>query len=241
MLRGVLQPLGDSFHGQRGYPCRIHDVNARSCTPVLTMSQEEEPSIIDYARFYGLISDHLEPHPLQGAAAHDSFHPFGLDDDGGLLPPNFPAHGTPKERLTVDAGAAAVLSSIAALAEIPPAHDDVIDVHRIRNIKVELPLLRSDHEVDMLNFGPRILPDLEHEFLPLEPVSEEADEGLTWPPTCYHLPGKFANELASEKLHLSSNVLAYLQETLNFHLDDHKGFEYDLGYKKVHRKYKGSN
>ena len=206
------------------------------------MSQGEEPSIIDYARFYGLISDHLEPHPLQGAAAHDTFHPFEFDDDGGgLLPPNFPAHGTPQERLTVDAGAAAVLSSIAALAELPPAHDNVIDVHRIRNLKIELPLLRSDHEVDMLNFGPRILPDLEHEFLPLEPVSEEADEGLTWPPTCYQLPEKFANESASEKLHLSSNVLAYLQETLNFHLDDHKGFECDLVYKKVHKKYKGSN
>ena len=205
------------------------------------MSQGEEPSIIDYARFYGLISDHLEPHPLQGIAARDSFHPLELDDDDGLLPPNFATYGTPQERLTVDAGAAAILSSIAALAEVPPAGDDVTDVHRIKNLKLELPLLRSDHEVDMLNFGTWIVPDLENDFLPLEPVSEEADEGLTWPPFCYQLPEKFTNELALEKLHLSSNVLAYLQETLNFHLDGHEGFECDLGYKKVHRKYKASN
>ena len=205
------------------------------------MSQEEEPSIIDYARFYGLISDHLEPHPLQGTAARDTFHSLELDDDDGLFPPNLPAYGLPQERLTVDAGAAAVLSSIAALAEVPPARDDVIDTHHIRNLKLELPLLRSDHEVDMLNFGPQIVPDLEQEFLPLETVNEEADEGLTWPPTCYQLPGKFANQSASEKLHVSSNALAYLQETLNFHLDDHDGFEYDLASKKVHTIHKGSH
>ena len=205
------------------------------------MSQGEDPSIIDYARFYGLISDHLEPHPLQGIAARDTFHSLELDDDDGLSPPNFPAYGLPQERLTVDAGAAALLSSIAALAEVPPARVDVIDTHRIRNLKLELPLLRSDHEVDMLNFGPQIVPDLEHEFLPLEPVNEEADEGLTWPPTYYQLPGKYANESASEKLHVSSNALAYLQETLNFHFDEQNGFEDGLAYKKVHTKYKGSH
>ena len=206
------------------------------------MSQGEEPSVIDYARFYGLISDHLEPHPLQGTAARDTFHSLELDDHDGLLPPNLGEYGLPQERLTVDAGAAALLSSIASRAKVPPACDNkVIDTHRIRKLKLELPLLRSDHEVDMLNFGPRIVPDLEQEFLPLETVNEEADEGLTWPPSCYQLPGEFANKSTSEKLHVSSNALAYLQETLNFHLDGHDGFEYDdPAFKKVHIKHKGS-
>ena len=205
------------------------------------MSQEEDPSILDYARFYGLISDHFEPHPLRRIAARDTSHPLELDDDDGLSPLNFPACGLPQERLTVDAGAAVILSSIAAPAKVPPAHSaEVIDTHRIRNLKLELPLLRSDHEVDMLNFGPRVLPDLEHEFLPLEAVNEEADEGLTWPLTCYQLPGEFANKSASEKLCVSSNALAYLQETLDFHLDSCDGFEYDeQAYRKVHTKHKG--
>ena len=203
------------------------------------MSQEEEPSILDYARFYGLISDHLEPHPLRRIATRDTLHSLELADDDGLSPLNFPACGLPQERLTVDAGAAVMLSSIAALAKVPPGHDDrVIDTHRIRNLKLELPLLRSDHEIDMLSFGPQLLPDLEHEFLPLEAVNEEADEGLTWPSICYQLPGKFANNSTSEKLCVSSNALAYLQETLNFHLDDHDGFEYDdQACRKVHTKH----
>lgn len=205
------------------------------------MSQEEEPSIIDYARFYGLISDHLEPHPLRGIATRDTSHSLELDDDDGLSPLNFPACGLSQERLTVDAGAAVMLSSIAALAKVPLGRDDeVINIHRIRNLKLELPLLRSDHEVDMLSFGPQVLPDLEHEFFPLEAVNEEADEGLTWPSTCYQLPGKFANKSTSEKLCVSSNALAYLQETVNFHLDNRHGFEYDdQAYRKVHTKYKG--
>ena len=207
------------------------------------MSQEEDPSILDYARFYGLISDHLEPHPLRRIAAGDTSHSLELDDDDdddGLLPPNFPACGLPQERLTVDAGAAVMLSSVAALAKVPPGRDnEVINTHRIKDLKLELPLLRSDHEVDMLNFGHQVLPDLEHEFLPLEAVNEEADEGLTWPSTCYQLPRKFANKSMSEKLCVSSNALAYLQETLNFHSDGHDGFEYDdQAYRKVHTKYR---
>lgn len=201
------------------------------------MSQGEEPSIIDYARFYGLIRDHLEPHPLHGMAARDSLPSLELDDHPGLSDIDFAKFKIPEERLTVDAGAASLLSCIAALAkEAPSRHDDEIDAHRVRQLKHELPLLRSDHELDMLNFAPRIIPGLEHEFLPFETVDEEADEGLTWPSRCYELSNEYAQKSTSEKLQVSSDGFKYLHETLRFPLEgsDHALFEYeDLPYKKV--------
>lgn len=201
------------------------------------MSQGEEPSIIDYARFYGLIRDHLESHPLHGIAAPDSLPSSELDDHPGLSDIDFAKFKIPEERLAVDAGAASLLSCITALAkEAPSRHEDGIDTHRVRQLKHELPILRSDHELDVLNFAPRIIPDLEHEFLPSETVDEEADEGLTWPSRCYELPNEYAKKSTSEKLQVSSDGFKYLRETLRFHLEggDNAVFEYDdLPYKKV--------
>ena len=201
------------------------------------MSQVEEPSITDYARFYGLIRDHLEPHPLQGLAARDTHLPLELDDDVGLSPIDLATYRLPEERLTVDAGAAALLSYITALAKIAPSRDnDKIDTHRVRNLKHELPLLRSDHELDMLQFAPRIVPDLEHEFLPLDNTSDEADEGFTWPAACYQLPEEYSRRSTSEKLQVSGDAFVCLQETLNFHREDGNPgvFEHDEVPYKVH-------
>jgi hypothetical protein len=103
-------------------------------------------------------------------------------------------------------------------------------------MKHELPLVRSVHELDMLNFAPQVVTDLKHEFLPLETVDEEADEGLTWPSKCYDLPDQYAKRSASEKLQVSSGAFAFLKETLAFHRESgiHEVFEHDdLYYKKV--------
>ena len=204
------------------------------------MSQEEEPSVIDYARFYGLIRNHLEPHPLQDIAARDNVPSIEPESHSGLSGINFANLQIPEERLTVSAGAASLLSCILALAkEIPLRHDDGVEIHRVRDMKHGLPLLRSVHELDMLNFAPQVVTDLRHEFLPLETVDEEADEGLTWPSKCYDLPEKYAKRSESEKLQVSSGAFAFLKETLAFHREGgiHEVFEHfehdDLYYKKV--------
>lgn len=202
------------------------------------MSQEKEPSIIEYARFYGLIRDHLEDDPLQQLAALRD-NSLDLEDDGDLFQsPADTAHAS-NERLTLDKGAASLLSSVLALAQQPPSRcdvDDEIDTHRVRRMKLEVPLLRSDPEVDLLRFAPPIVPDLEHEFLPLETVDEEADEGLAWPTRCYDLPDEYERRSKAEKLLVTSDALVFLHEALNFHTEGgpHENFEdVDLPYTKV--------
>lgn len=182
------------------------------------MSQEAEPSIIDYARFYGLIRDHLKDNPLeQFSPPRDLFS--DLEDNSNLFQIRADSVRVPDERLAFDEGAASVLSSAIALAKQPPStenEDDEINVHRVRRMKHEIPLLRTDPEVDLLRFAPRIVPNLENEFLPLETVDEEADEGFDWPTWCSSLPEEYAKKLKAEKLKVTSDALVFLQEALNF-------------------------
>ena len=202
------------------------------------MSQEAEPSIIDYARFYGLTRDHLEDDPLdQFAPSYDYI--AQLEDTSDLFQIRADSVKVPSERLVFDEDAASLLASVIAFTQQPLPQNseyDKIDVHRVQRMKHELPLLRSDPETDLLHFAPRIVPDLENEFLPLETVDEEADEGLNWPKRCYTLPGEYAEKFKAEKLEVTSDAFAFLQSALNFHREDgaqETSEDVELPYTKV--------
>lgn len=197
-----------------------------------------EPSIIDYARFHGLIQNHLLPPPLQGLNSPENLDSF-LDDPPGLFHIDLTQVKVPEERLALDAGAASLLSSIAESVKHSPSHSDQdlgIDRHRVARMKHELPLLRSDHEIDLSQFTSPIVPDLENEFLPLETLDVEEDEGIEWPPSYYALPDEYERKSKSEKIAVSEDDLLYLQQTLKLHLEDveYGAFEVDDStYKRV--------
>ena len=202
------------------------------------VSQHAEPPIIDYARFYGLAQDHLEPPPLQGLTLPENLGSF-LQDPPELFHIDLTNVKVPEERLALDAGAASFLLSIAESAKHLPSHSDQdlgIDRHRVRRMKLELPLIRSDHEFDVLRFVSPIIPDLDNEFLPLETLDVEEDEGFEWPSRYYALPDEYAKKSRSENLEVSKDDCSYLQQTLNLHLEgiEHGAFEVDdLAYKRV--------
>ena len=201
-------------------------------------SQHSEPSIIEYARFYGLTYDHLQDSPLQGLPLPENLESL-LEDPPELVHLELTDFKVAEERLTLDAGAASLLSFITESIKRPPTPSDQdlgIHRHRIRGMKHELPMLRTDHEMDVLRFVSPIVPDLENEFLPTETVDIEEDEGLEWPSSFLVLPEKFSNILKSEKIGASKDDFLYLQKTVSCHLEgvDSIGFEIDdLSYKRV--------
>ena len=203
------------------------------------MSQDVDPPIIDYARFYGLACNHRELSPLQGLTLPENLGSF-LDDPPELFHIDLSNIKVPEERLAIDAGAASLLSSIAESAKHPPSHSDQdlgIDRHRVRGMKQELPLLRSVHELDVLRFAAPIIPDLKNEFLPFETVDIEEDEAFEWPSSYHALPDEATKKLESEKLEVSKDDLQFLQHTLKsqFESVEHEAFEVDdLPYKRVH-------
>lgn len=193
-----------------------------------------EPRIIDYARFYGLVQNHLEPPPLQGLTLPEDLE-SSFEDPPELFHIDLSNVKVPEERLAIDAAAASLLASIPESAKYQ-VEDLGIDTHRVRRLKNELPLLSSDHEIDMLRFVSPIVPDLENEFLPLETLDVEEDEGVEWPSNYYTLPDEFAKKSESEKIEASKDDLSYLQQALKYHLEggEHAAFEINASsYKRV--------
>lgn len=204
------------------------------------MSQDAEPSLTEYARFYGLTKDHLASNPLQDLVAPHDFE-LQLNDTADLFQIRDDCVNVPKERLAVDAGTASLLTDIATLAKPPPPGfgiDDELDHRRVRRMKHELPQLSTDHEVDMIRFTRKIVPNLENEFLPHETVDEEADGGFKWPSSLQGLPCEYNKKAREEKPVFSKEALIYLQETLKHPLEASEHAFYEgielLPHKKVH-------
>ena len=73
-------------------------------------------------------------------------------------------------------------------------------------MKLELPMLSTDHELDMSEFAKSVIPDLINEHLPLESLDEEADEGMSWPSAFTDLLDDVFQRFKAEKV----VVLGYL-------------------------------
>lgn len=205
------------------------------------MENNLEPSIEEYARFYDLTRNHLQPHPLLYTSEtsdvwqqmQDSSDLFQITPENATLP---------IERFAIGPEAASFLAAIGpqAYKGLPsPLSEQVeIDTHRRHYLKQEPPLLRRDPDHDLWLFARRIEPDLANEFLPCEALDEEADEALTWPSQTQSLPDQQWTKACSEKLAVSVDDFLCLQKTLKWHTDggEHNTFEDDEGlihYKKV--------
>ena len=178
------------------------------------MSRNDEPSVLEYARFYGLALDHRSPDP-QSALSQD-LHGILSVDESELLDITKDIEIPATERLECGRDAAKYLASIINAKSYPRSVGDyhLPKIHRIRDLKLEPPLLRSDHELDMRYFGGRMVPDLSSEHLPLENVNEERDEGLGWPSSYYEFYANLSAKSFKEKLTVSKDVLLYLRDVL---------------------------
>ncbi|KAL8769493.1 MAG: hypothetical protein Q9209_004554 [Squamulea sp. 1 TL-2023] len=185
------------------------------------MSSENEPSILEYARFYGISKNHLEVDPL-GLVPPPDEPPLQLQTEPAWLQLSTSITRSPPERLV----AVKAASDLLALTDPKQYKDfafgdsDLIPTHQNRHLKVELPLLRSDHEMDMLNFVHRVEPNLAEEFIPFEKVDTEQDEGLEWPSYCHAWPEMYFQKARNEKLEMTRDVIAYIKAVLDVRLDD---------------------
>ena len=180
------------------------------------MSQDDEPSVLEYARFYGLTVNYLATCPIQQCIR--DLDRIESDDEPMLLE----AEGSPaqiqNERILIPKNALALLSNVTT-AQGQVLHDGLPlpKIHRSRDMKVELPLLRTDPEVDMQDHPHRVMPELAKELIPLEKVEDGKDESLQWSGCSHSLPAKVNAKLASELLTISKNTILYLQEVSGRH------------------------
>ncbi|KAI9705433.1 MAG: hypothetical protein M1836_006188 [Candelina mexicana] len=173
----------------------------------------EEPTMLEYARFHHLASDYRALHPLSSNGMPPPPENFllGLADPDGATNHSHPSEICEVERLSFGKDEAMFLHSIIAEPEEPALVEWCsFDHRRHQKQKLELPLLRTDHELDVREFGQRIIPDFRRLNLPLEKVDEEDDEGLSWPKNTYRLPKELLSYEEKGKLQYSREAFLCL-------------------------------
>ncbi|KAL2354398.1 hypothetical protein BJ546DRAFT_878679 [Cryomyces antarcticus] len=179
-------------------------------------NEEEEPTVLEYARYYGLCIDYLTEDPLD--VRHVPTPPTdilsSLEEPQDAIQIGMPSEGLPKERLTVDKDTALFLRNVTILAQAPAESDwSPEQTNKYSGMKQELPILRTDNDLDLHKFTKQTVPDLRNVRFPLEQVDDETDEGVAWPGKYLELPAQYDARVKAEKLEVSKDLLLYLQET----------------------------
>ncbi|KLJ06668.1 hypothetical protein EMPG_17842 [Blastomyces silverae] len=186
------------------------------------MSSPSEPSILEYARFYDIASNSIaDPLLLVPPVIEDldqslgdiSNHPsIDLEDIHREV------QARTREKLDANRASAPLLSSIIKLSvdERPIGiHDEEIeyptDSRRIRDMKLEAPVLRTDHEMDMRAFRRRISLDFMQIDVPLEDLDDENDESLKFPSSFWSQTEHLWHMVQAERLSCTKDGLLLIQ------------------------------
>jgi hypothetical protein len=193
-----------------------------------------EPSLIEYARFHGLADNHLDqdvygcfPSESLLCAEDERLPDLALPWDGKL-----PAE--PKFQL--NSKAASLLASSLRPQPPPDWSHTLSDHHRVRDMKMEQPALRTDHENDMKKMRrPRLSKIRALDLVPIE-VSEGENEDFAWSSNPTKVTTQWDKKLREEKLQTTREVLKALQDTLRpvYTSEMHETIiREDLAYKRV--------
>ncbi|RMZ72579.1 nucleoporin nup49 [Pyrenophora seminiperda CCB06] len=182
----------------------------------LDLAPISQPSIIDYARSQGICVDYTtEPLQSVGIEAPSS---ASIDRDFYNLSDVTVADTTQaltKERLTINRDAILFLKSTYSLQNAPIL-DTSAEARRrwMLGLKLELPILKSDYELDLLSFGSTASPDLRKLQIPSEVIVKQNDEGFDWPTKYLDYPAQCDAKVKAEKISVSKDTLIYLQNTV---------------------------
>ncbi|KAG9194587.1 hypothetical protein G6011_04622 [Alternaria panax] len=178
--------------------------------------QEQEPSTLELARTQGACVDYETELLINGKLQV----PANDDYDQHLHDPSDAAIATSvstliKERLTVNKEATILLKAVHSLREVHATESLATDSRAwIRDLKQELPVLQSDYELDMLNFGNLAVPDFKDLQIPPETTVEQNDEGFEWPAKYFAYPAQCDAQVKAEKLAVKRDILVCLQEAI---------------------------
>ncbi|KAF2799016.1 hypothetical protein K505DRAFT_391227 [Melanomma pulvis-pyrius CBS 109.77] len=201
--------------------------------------EEREPTVLEYARFHGLCTDHsLAPPCLDAILVPTSDNlETDLQYTTDCSNTNSVSELT-KERLTLNKEAAFLLKTVHLMQQQVPKDVELPSDHwrRAARLKQEVPILRSDPELDLMKFGNTDIPSLTNSKIPFEVINVENDEGFEWPVKYYVYPAQTHEQAKSEKLKIPRKHIVFLQEAVKDHHtpeDSERIKEYSLDYTRV--------
>lgn len=167
------------------------------------------PLVLRYARQYELCYDFRRDDVLH------KLDQVVLLDEGRELPdlPHFisPYVEPPAEGQIQISQRASELLIPATTRPSKPSWADLFRHHRQRHtLKVEQPLLLTDHARDTKRFLPKQRLEVGHIAFSLELLDHEKDEGPTWPTYIRDLRAQWDEEISQNKLPTSKETLRFL-------------------------------
>lgn len=177
-------------------------------------SGDMQPSLIQYARFHGLASDHLHE-DIYGCFP---LYSFPCDEDATLPQFEMPCLEKlpPEPKFRLDSKAKMLLASGLKPPPAPHWSATLSDHRQVKSLKLEQPVLKSDHEEEMKKIRCR----KPHKIKPMDllPIGlgedEDEDESLAWPLHPRDIAASWDKKAAKEKLQTTRGVLKVLQDTL---------------------------
>jgi hypothetical protein len=180
--------------------------------------EEPELTVQEYARLCGLCTDYLTENPIDlfASIARPETATQDLEDLEGAKLVDVSVEELIKERLEVCAEARELLYLVVKEEENPFPYVLPEPEIRVRStdLKLELPLLETDNELDVLHFGHRPVPDFKNMNMPMEHTDRERDEGMEWPTRYLKLPQRYERQYASEKLEFPRDGAEFLMDVV---------------------------
>jgi hypothetical protein len=131
------------------------------------------------------------------------------------------------ERLEIPSEAALLVQKV-MLSDVNRLPLDRVPEVRVRKkLRMEPPLLHSDHEMDMKQFCHLRGARLAEAKLPLEHINTELDEGMEWPLRFLKLPDETMKTLSSERLEVPRETVKYIQGLLKDEAGERGHYQFD--------------
>jgi hypothetical protein len=182
----------------------------------LSNADDENISIIDYARYYGLTEDYTSFHPLSPDILHSVPAWEHLDPDVDQLPQfKLPDGVDLDEKWTIDHQSAMFLKRIVSL-EVVPFPEITRQRDSSAEYKIEPLLLLTDPELDHRRFvrARNSRQDKGSQKVLSEALWQDDERAtLYWPKP--DLPATLIEEIKKEKLQLDTNDILFLQQCIS--------------------------
>ncbi|KAE9984361.1 hypothetical protein EG328_008847 [Venturia inaequalis] len=178
-----------------------------------TSEEDTELTAHEYARECGLCTDYLTETPWDLFRSWEPFETSAedLENPEDAAQHRVTADDLARERLDINLEARELLFSI-----VKDEGDSFLhclpEFERLSNdLRLELPLLETgDHDLDVLHFGHRPVPDFVKMNMPMEYTEREKDEGTEWPTKYRDLPQQVERKYAAEKLEFPREGVEFL-------------------------------
>ena len=184
--------------------------------------EDDEPGLdtpLEYARFHGLCRDYEMDHPLSSALIpHPQKNLSSITDDleGALVPEALLAevHDSLNERLDIDKEAANFLVSILRICKQDESGQVSVDLalRSPERLKLELPVLTNDHDIDMITLRRRHEVKLTSKGIEPFQLDTEKGESLVFSSAEVKDKQRLDTELQNEKLDVGKETVELFRE-----------------------------